>query len=313
MSIESQCGYVFGYINPDSDGVCSSIGYEFYSANIEKNFRAVIFGSINNETKFILRKLDILIPEMNPRINPLCQIAIVDTHDRRQLPFQINLQNVVEVIDHHPYGNALDFPNAEIQNEKVGAVATLITERIKALKVKPTEKVAGVLGYAIISNTLNFKAPSATERDKKALEWLSGFKNVSSKSIKEMFTERSFIGDKSTDEILKSDYKQFTISNKEVGISQLETTNPSAFINRKDIRNAFSKIINLYKIDYFFVNVVSVLENSSILIAFDTDTKKILEKAVGAKFDKSESRFPKILLRKTDLVPGIEKLFKVKP
>src|SRR3972149_5302242 len=125
----SKDSFVLAYVNPDTDGVCSSIGYSYLKRlTAGEHFLPVIFGSLNSETHFVLNYFEVEPPLSNPEISMDSKIAIVDTHHVGQLPSSLPLQNVIEILDHHPAGNPAAFPNAMIQNENLGAVATIIAE-----------------------------------------------------------------------------------------------------------------------------------------------------------------------------------------
>lgn len=307
------CGYVFGYVNPDTDGVCSSIGYAFFATKKGRNFKPLVFGTLNKETNFVLGHLRVDPPAQGNVLDPHCEVVIVDTHDRSQLPPGMDPNSVVEILDHHPSGDFRDFPKAKIQNDKVGAVATLVAERMMKSSIEPTSQVAGVLAAAIVSNTLNFTAPSTSRRDLSVFKWLSGYEHLTKQFINNMFKARSDISDKKTAEVLLADYKQFKISSVQIGISQFETTYPQDLLSRPDLKKVLTTFRDNLNIDYFFVNVVDMLKQRSTLMAADAESKELLRHAIGARFNEYRSEFPRVLLRKTNLVPRLEKWLKAHP
>lgn len=299
-------GYVFSYINPDTDGMCSSIGYSFLKrATTGEEFVPVVFGKPNDEILFVLQYFGVDTPMQVSKIEPDSSIVIVDTHHKNQLPQDIPFENVIEILDHHPAGDIDTFPHAKIQNEKVGAVATLITEKIMACSLHPDVKIAGILSAAIISNTLNFSAPSTSERDKIAFAFLQNYVNINQEFIKAMFKTRSNISSQGTEEVLLSDYKEFTIRGIKIGISQLEIIDVSDFIRRPDLLNCIAKLKTSRSLNHFIFNGIDILKHISILVAIDSGTQKFLEVGFGARFENHVAIFPRILLRKTDFVPKL--------
>ena len=124
-------GYVFSYVNPDTDGVASAMGYAFLRrAFDDADFQPLIWGDINVETGLVLDHFRMSVPARGRDLPPGAELVLVDTHHPAQLASQVNPLRVVEIIDHHPGGSPEAFPNAIIQNEVVGAAATLLTERI---------------------------------------------------------------------------------------------------------------------------------------------------------------------------------------
>jgi manganese-dependent inorganic pyrophosphatase len=294
--------YVFPYINPDTDGVCASLSYSF----LNNDFTPVIFGNFDNETKFVLNTLEIDYPKQVTEISNDSKIALVDTHHITQLP-QINLNNVIEVIDHHPAGDSDKLPNAKIQNEEVGSACTLITERIIASGIIPTREIAGLLSFAIISNTLNFTAPSSTQRDENALEWLSKHIIISEASIFGMFKARSDISAFETYDLLLSNNKVFEIENKKISIIQLELAEVETLISRTDFKEAILKVQSKKQSDYCLFSGVDIFKRQSIIVVPTENEKELISNAMNIDFINDTAIVNRILLRKTDFVPSIQK------
>lgn len=55
--------YVFGHKKPDTDSVCSAISLSYLKNKLGLNCEPRILGEINNETKFVLDKFNVEIPE----------------------------------------------------------------------------------------------------------------------------------------------------------------------------------------------------------------------------------------------------------
>lgn len=57
--------YVIGHKNPDTDSICSAIAYAHLKNQItDKCYQARRAGQVNNETKFVLEKFDVEVPEL---------------------------------------------------------------------------------------------------------------------------------------------------------------------------------------------------------------------------------------------------------
>lgn len=298
--------FVFAYINPDTDGVCSSIAYSNYAKQKNgKEFEPIIFGQLSSETRYVLNYFGITIPRTVDTLPSDCVIALVDTHHVAQLPSLISFQCVIEIIDHHPAGNPDKFPSAKIQNETVGAAATLLAERYQAEGVYLEKNIAGILSLAIISNTLNFKAPSTHERDRAAFTWLNSYFPIEPATIQAMFAARSDILEKPTVEIFLSDYKEFPIGNIVIGISQIESNSALEFLSRGDLLKSLSEIRQSKHVNFVFANIVDLLAQKSFLVVTDSITCRFVEEVIGEKCHNNIAVIPRILLRKTDLVPAL--------
>ena len=303
-------GCITSYINPDLDGISSSISYSFYKTLKGKNFIPVYFGDLDNETIFTLNYFNVEFPKKLNSVNDFDSIIIVDTHNTAQLSKNILLDNVVEILDHHTDGNPTSFPNAIIQNEEIGSVCTIICERFKAEKLFIPENIAGLLSFGIISNTLNFTAPSTTQRDKDAYEWLKIFICISDDLISKLFESRSSIDNYESTQIIKNNLKEFHWGNKKVGISQIEIININKLVSRADFIDSLLQIKKNLNLDYLIFSGVDIVAHKTILVVPDKETLSIINEGMGYNFNTFKIEVDKIILRKTDLIPKLKRYFK---
>ena len=80
------------------------------------------------------------------------------------------------VIDHHPLVMPVQAPFVDIRPE-YGATATIMTEYLRAAKIKPSKSLATALVYAIRADTRNFEA-DALDADVKAFHFLFPYANM---------------------------------------------------------------------------------------------------------------------------------------
>ena len=79
--------YVIGHRNPDTDSICSAVGYAHLKQAMGFNAIAARAGKVNKETKFALEYFHVeqplLIPDLYPRVKDIamdCKI-VVRQHD----------------------------------------------------------------------------------------------------------------------------------------------------------------------------------------------------------------------------------------
>jgi nanoRNase/pAp phosphatase (c-di-AMP/oligoRNAs hydrolase) len=80
------------------------------------------------------------------------------------------------IIDHHPRTTDLNAEFIDIK-EDYGANATLMTEYLRAAKIKPSPRIATALFYAIKTDTDNFVRPTV-DRDMIAFRYLYDYANL---------------------------------------------------------------------------------------------------------------------------------------
>lgn len=302
-------GIVTSYANPDTDGVASAMAYHWLRLHTDgKEFRPAFVGRYGPETLFVAKAIGIRLPATLDRIPSGVPLALVDMHHPPQMPPGAEPAAVQEVVDHHPDGVPEAFPNARIQNEDVGAAATLVAERLMRSRLRPPEQVAGLLAAAILSNTLDLTAPSTCDRDRAALAYLAGFRALPRSLVDGMFAARSDLGSVSTLEVLSSDCKVFELGRSKVAISQLETLSLDDILLRPDLDEAMGEAAKAKGADFYLFSGVDLRRRTTTLVAHDQATVDLLGRALSVTFESRRSLLPRIALRKTDLIPSLKRL-----
>jgi manganese-dependent inorganic pyrophosphatase len=307
--LEKAATYITPYQNPDLDGVASAIGYALLeTASGKSGFEAAYWGAMNSQTKFVLDYFGI------QRIEPLLGIpsgwfVLVDTHHVNQLPDGFPCEQVIEIVDHHPGGDPAAFPNARIQNEEVGAAATLIAEKYFELGMIIPPETAGMLACAILSNTIRFAASSTTERDRKAFACLKSHVALSEALVEGLFAASFPIEAKSSIECIREDIKIFTFGQVRVGLSQLEAIGIEGLFARSDFEQAMQEVKGEKSLDHLIFNGIDVMQKKS-LVKFDAAVTAALFSRVWAmEMDGTFIRLDRIILRKSDLVIPLQAYF----
>jgi manganese-dependent inorganic pyrophosphatase len=294
------------YRNPDLDGVASAIalaGYlEFRDGGM---VTPVLFGQLDPETAFVMQRFEIEPPRSVGACPPADALYIVDTHDPAQLDPSIPVALVRGIIDHHTSGDPSAFPNATIQNEAVGAVATLLAEQFDAAAFEADPALLRLLHAAIISNTLNFTTPSTTDRDREAAAWLTGLAPIPSGFAEEMLQARSQFGTQSTAALLATNLKPFTFAGISYGIVQIEGIGVEEVLARTDLISELTILRNAQGLEHAFATGVDVGQGATYVIADGPETRHVLSGALGMQFANSILRIGRVLQRKTDFVPQL--------
>lgn len=294
---------ITSYVNPDTDGVVCMITLAYlieYKYHIL--FTPCIYGKINEETRHILESVNYDENQIKCSLaENIDKCIIVDTHNRFQLDQTINLKRVIYILDHHDDGELTDFPFAKYNIKRCGAAASIVLDfYIQNKIINP--KMLKLLQYAIISNTLNFIAPSTTEYDIKLYSKFD--RMLTNKDIAKMFFSKDELLKKDIRVILNSDVKCFKIQDKKVGISQLEIYD---LINKIDLE-CISKTISDLEVeyDYFIFNGIDIKNKISILCTRSLKIKKVLSSLFKHDFNENDIMYlERVVLRKTDLIPGL--------
>ena len=307
LSFGKSC--VTSYVNPDLDGIVSSVVYAYYKTTKGSYHIPVYFGELDKESIFALNYFKLDFPQKVSTVDDFDSIILVDTHNIVQLSQNFPADKVFEILDHHTDGNIDDFPNALVRNEKIGAVCTMIAEELKKGKALVPEHIAGILALGIVSNTLNFTAPSTTQRDIDAFEWLKLFVCIKEDLIKQLFESRSSIDNLESSSIIANNMKEFVWGNSRIGISQIEMINVNKLVDREDFKNSLLQIKEEKKLDYIVFSGVDIFSHKTHIVVPDNETLEIINKGMGYNFDSETMIVDRILLRKTDFIPNLKCYF----
>lgn len=292
------------YENPDLDGVSCGYAYEEYLNKTGQVAKFVLFGSYQEEVSFLMDKFNI------PRIHSIVdvtnnsKIIIVDASDIRGLPKKIIPKKVIEVIDHRSFINKAEFPNAKFEIELVGSAATIIAEKFYKNKTELTHASAILLFYAIISNTINFKAKVTTSRDLIIGEWLKSIIGNDANYIKDIFEYKTQHLKVSKKSFLENHSAFFIISGKQIGIIQLEISNAKDFLksNKSKCCSILLDIKIEFNLDSIFITIIDIFDEFNLFLTNEIETEQLLKNVINVEFRNKVAQRAGIIMRK-EIVP----------
>ncbi|MCK5321813.1 MAG: manganese-dependent inorganic pyrophosphatase [Candidatus Aenigmarchaeota archaeon] len=303
--------YIIGHKNPDTDSICSAIAY----AELKKkqgDKREIIparSGDINDETGFILKKFNIDPPSLLKDATGK-KIILVDHSEPKQRPENSDKGEIIEVIDHHN----INFQQATpilFHAEPLGSTSTIIARMYFEKNIDIEKGIAGILLGAIISDTVIFRSPITTQEDKDIAQKLKPIAEVDDLEAFgiEMFKAKSNWKEKSAHDIINTDYKEYELGGKNIGISQIETVDTSDLKERKDefieIMEHMSKERNL---DTIIVLLTDIIKEGCLAFISGNSLEQI-GKTFGKEIKDNEIYLPGVLSRKKQIVPPLEKAF----
>jgi len=292
-------------VNPDLDGTSCTLAYSNLLRQMGQKAEGVIFGSPQFEVKYFIEKHNIRIPlRLDEPSDNWDLFILVDASSMKGMPKVVKAEKVIEVVDHRISEPEKEFSNAKIQNEIIGAAATLIVERFIKAGKKMEKDHAKLLYGAIYHNTLNFIATNTTERDKSAALYLEVNYNLSRSMIYEMFdfATHKILADVET--ALESDAKEFGAGWK-VGAYQLVVWGEEIFSQKGKIIESVNKLRIRMGQNWAFVNVVDLKSRKSYIFT-DPEGENVLSKVLGVKFKDGWVELPAILRKQ--IIPKIETL-----
>jgi manganese-dependent inorganic pyrophosphatase len=308
--------FVIGHLKPDTDSVVAAMAlanmYQKVACFNRQNAEAVIAGPVNPETEFLLNKFGMSAPRIISAADLANddQVVLVDHNEADQRLEGLNQNQIVEIIDHHKVNLSFEEP-IFLTFKTWGSSNTIVYFMMKKNDFVPDQKIASLMLAAILSDTVGFKSPTCTAKDKElALELakVAGIEDLDAFSL-EIFKAKSDVSKLSCEEIVKNDYKVFDFAGKKVMIDQLETVEQEKVLSEKKacLLEAMTKVKTELAVDSIFVVITDILKVNSKLLILDQEAEEIALKAFGGEVSEQVLDIGARLSRKKEIAPLIER------
>ena len=236
------------------------------------------------------------------------QVVLVDHNELSQTVPGIDQAEILGIIDHHRLADIQTRQPISVRNEPVGSTNTIITSMYQEHGVTPSPKMAGLMAAAILSDTVMFKSPTCTKRDIAMAERLARIAKINLEELGKELYSVSGADDKSAEELFRTDYKQFHIADKNLGVSQITCVDASHLLTRKD---EFMAVMSKLKKDMDFDDVIlmitDVLLDGSYLLYVGSDDE--IQQAFSVVPKDNCVFLPGVMSRKKQVVPMLTALW----
>ena len=220
--------YVYGHKTPDADAVCSALAYAQLMRELGYNCEARVSGPANRETEYISGLFAFGLPAQKASVAPGTRLIATDHEEYIQCVDGARESRILQIIDHHQAGDMAAAGVPYIRREAVGSTCTIIWELYQEAKVPLDDTVAHILLAGILSDTDNLAKPNTVQADTLALQALAARLHIGSDSLAAVRTKMldalSDYGGMSDYEIYVSDYKDYDMGGRAVGIGCVEWT-----------------------------------------------------------------------------------------
>ncbi|MDO4493875.1 MAG: putative manganese-dependent inorganic diphosphatase [Clostridia bacterium] len=235
------------------------------------------------------------------------RVVLVDHNEVAQSVPGLEQADILEIIDHHRLADVQTGAPIYMRNEPVGSTCTIVTGMFQENGIMPSKKLAGLLAAGIVSDTVMFKSPTCTQRDRVLAERMARHAGVSLEDLaKEMFAVSIAAHDPR--ETLFSDFKRFQIAGHSIGIGQITCIDSGEVEKDKD---RFLEIMHKEKrekgYDMLLLMITDILRAGSLLL-YSGDTETV-EQAFNVKTDNNSAFLEGIISRKKQVVPALSVLW----
>lgn len=235
------------------------------------------------------------------------RVVLVDHNEASQSVPGLDEAEILEIIDHHRLADIQTSNPIFVRNEPVGSTNTIIASMFQDRGLMPSEKMAGMMAAAILSDTVMFKSPTCTQRDIQAARRMARIAGVSLEELgREIFS--ADLEGKTARELLFADYKEFLIAGNSLAVAQIACVDSAGILARKE---EFLELMEQHTrekgFDLMLLMITDVLlEGSQILYVGDDET---IQQAFSVTPRENAAFLPRVLSRKKQIIPMLSALW----
>lgn len=236
------------------------------------------------------------------------KVVLVDHNELAQSVPGLDEAEILAIIDHHRLADIQTQNPIYVRNEPVGSSNTIIAAMFQERGLMPSKKLAGLMAAAIVSDTVMFKSPTATPRDRKMAERLASIAQVDLEELGRFIFSASSPEDKPVKDLLFTDFKEFHIAGHAFGISQITCMDSERQMKRKrEFLDMMAETVrkNGYAMMILMLTDV-LLEGSRVLCLGGED---VFTQAFNTELHDNEAFLPGVMSRKKQIVPMLSALW----
>ena len=236
------------------------------------------------------------------------QVVLVDHNEAAQSVPGLEETDILAIIDHHRLADIQTKNPIYFRNEPVGSTCTIVAGMYQERGLMPSPKLAGLMAAAIVSDTVMFKSPTCTDRDRRMAERLAHIADLSLDELGREIFSASTPEDKPVEELLFTDFKEFHIAGHDFGVGQITCVDSDRQLRKKD---EFLDLMERTKGEHEYSMILLMLtdvllEGSKVLCVGGEDT---FQQAFNTELKEHEAFLPHVMSRKKQIIPMLSALW----
>ena len=235
------------------------------------------------------------------------RVVLVDHNEASQSVPGLEEAEIVEIIDHHRLADIQTGTPIYMRNEPVGSTNTIIAGMFQERGLMPSAGMAGMMAAAILSDTVMFKSPTCTERDKRMAERMARIANVSLDELGKAIFSAS-VDNRTAKELFFTDYKEFHIAGHDLAVAQITCVDSPSMVQRKEeFLTIMRQTAKKEKMDLVILMLTDVLlEGTQIIYVGEDDT---IQQAFNVAPKDNAAFLPHVMSRKKQIVPMLSAMW----
>ncbi|WP_283171136.1 putative manganese-dependent inorganic diphosphatase [Curtanaerobium respiraculi] len=260
------------------------------------------FPVLNEDGKFVGSVTPPNLLDVSPK-----HVILVDHNEKSQAVRDLDDAVIMEIIDHHRIGSVETTSPAVFRAEPVGCTCTILYSIFQEKGIEIPANIAGLMMSAILSDTLCFRSPTCTPRDKHAGEQLA---RICGEDIEEyadaMFDAGAALDGRTAEDVFHQDFKVFSRGDVKFGVGQ------GSFMTENS-RKAAEGLVGPYlpegakddDLPVVFYLFTDVKTSSSEIMWTGEDAEEVVRRAFNVEPEGGIADLPGVVSRKKQVVPAI--------
>ena len=233
------------------------------------------------------------------------RVILVDHNEKKQAVDRVEEAEILEIIDHHRVGDLQTVMPIYFHNEPVGSTCTLVAETFLSNSVYFSPNLAGLMLAGILSDTMIFKSPTTTDKDRQVAAELERVAGLSALEWGKEIYSTSHLEQHSEEELITEDLKEYVNGDTVFAVAQVETIDLGRLSQRKDkLIKTMNEVCERQKYAFMCLMVTDILEEATELIVAG-DKSYLAEQAFGHSGAAGRIYMHGVMSRKKQVVPVI--------
>ena len=236
------------------------------------------------------------------------KVVLVDHNEAAQSVAGLDQAEILAIIDHHRLADIQSANPIFFRNEIVGSTTTIVAEMYQEKGLMPSKKMAALMCAAIISDTVIFKSPTATARDRAIAGRLARIGGVDLDELGQFIFSASLGTGKTARDLIYTDFKDFHIAGHYLGVSQITCVDSVAMLDRKqEFLDEMERATAEKGYNFMILMLTDVLlEGTQIIFLGNPDE---IGQAFGVEPRDGTLFLPGVMSRKKQIIPMLSALW----
>ena len=236
------------------------------------------------------------------------KVVLVDHNEIAQSVPGLEQVEILGIIDHHRLADIQSANPIFFRNEIIGSTTTIVAEMYQEKGLMPSKKMAGLMCAAILSDTVIFKSPTATPKDRAIAERLARIGGIDLEELGKFIFAASLGEGKTAKDLMFTDFKDFHIAGHYLGVSQITCVDSVSMLSRKaEFLAEMEKSRAEKAYDIMIIMLTDVLlEGTQIIFLGNPDD---IAQAFGVEPKDNTLFLPGVMSRKKQVIPMLSALW----